>query len=122
MVLGAKAWVRKRVEAHPNEPVLERAIELFRSRKLWLTDADVLDAVLERISIHLTDDGSLTSTGRWLLSRIDQDADGVFAAASRLESTSDLYGILAGHRSDLFETFVSKLVLKEDHEKSRIPA
>lgn len=114
------SWLRDRVRELPGEPIFDEALPLFRERGLWKTDADVIASMVNHLNAHVTDKGALTSTGRWLLAKLDDDAEAVFkvARAQEEDETSSLYRLLLAHRRPLFEKLVPKLKLKKDSDKS----
>ncbi|MFT3707348.1 MAG: hypothetical protein QM817_06740 [Archangium sp.] len=120
-----ESWLRDRIVAFPKEPILEEGLVLLRARKLWASDDEVLHAMFSHLGGHLTKDGALTSAGRWMLARIDADADGVFAAArnfsdgkKKSDETSSLYRLLLAHRPKVFDALLPKLKFTKDSQKS----
>lgn len=114
------SWLRGRVVELPKEPIFDEALELFRARGLWKKDTDVIASMVNHLTGHVTEKGALTSTGRWLLAKLDDDAEAVFkvARAQKQDETSSLYRLLLAHRRDLFDALVPKLKLKKDSDKS----
>ncbi|MFZ5442218.1 MAG: hypothetical protein ACOZQL_19575 [Myxococcota bacterium] len=110
------SWLRGRVVAFPAEPIFEEAQELFRARGLWKREEDVIASLMGHLAGHLTDDGQLTSTGRWLLAQLDANADRVLRLAG--EDVARLYRLLLAHRRPLFDRLLPTLQPKEDHQRS----
>lgn len=114
------SWLRDRVEKFAAEPIFDEALSLFRARGLWADDAAIIASMVGHLNAHVTDKGALTSTGRWLLAKIDRDAKSVFAVAraQKEDETSSLYRLLLAHRRELFEKLIPKLALKADSDRS----
>ena len=114
-------WLRRRVASFPKEPIFEEARDLFRARGLWKTDHDIIRSMVDMLTAHVTDDGALTSTGRFMLEKLDEDAEAVLEIArsnAKKDKTSSIYDLLVAHRRPLFDALVPKLVLKKDSDKS----
>jgi hypothetical protein len=115
------SWLRDRVAKFPKEPIFEEGRELFRARGLWKTDDDILASMFDMLTAHVTGEGALTSTGRFMLEKLDADAAGVLAIArsnKKEDNTSNIYDLLIAHRRKQFDALVPKLVLKKDSDKS----
>ncbi len=113
--------VRDRVEKFPQAPIFEEALEVFRARGLWKTEKQIYASMFGHLTAHLTPKKALTSTGRWLLAKLDADADAVFRIArtqKKEDETSALFRLLAWHRRALFEKLVRQRPPKEDSERS----
>lgn len=118
-----ESWTRARAIAFPTEPMLEETLAVLRERGLWTTDDEVLDAMFGHLAGHVTEDGEVTSTGRWMLARLDEDAQAVFAAGANREGgkrLSSLYKLLIAHRRPLFDELLKRVTLDEDSKKSSL--
>jgi len=115
------SWLDDRVGKFPKEPIFEEGRELFRARGLWKTDDDILRSMLDTLNTHVAKGGALTSAGRYMLEKLDEDAAHVLAIArsnAKKDRTSNIYDLLVAHRRPLFESLVPKLALKADSDKS----
>ncbi|MEZ4365168.1 MAG: hypothetical protein R2939_02630 [Kofleriaceae bacterium] len=113
------AWLDARVVASPGEPVFDEALAMLRARGLWPDDQAVTRSMLGHLSGHLTRDGEVTSTGRWLLAQLDRDPDAVVATARQgKRGMAPLYRLLLAQRRELFERLLPGLRLERDADKS----
>lgn len=116
-----ESWARERAVAFPKERMLEETLAVLRERGLWLTDDEVLHAMFGHLAGHVTEEGEVTSTGRWMLSKLDADARAVFAAGLNREKgkrLSSLYKLLVVHRPVLFDELLKRVTFDEDSKKS----
>lgn len=125
-----EAWTRRRLQRYPGEPIFDEAVALLRSRGLWRTDEDVVHSLLAGALTYATEEGVFHSAARWMLERIDRDAEAVLAAArswrsakqKRIDRTPTLYALLAAHRREVFDRLCQGAPPADEGDRARLAA
>jgi hypothetical protein len=103
--------VMLRVEDEPDHPVFDEVLDHMRSLGRWLDDMFVVSWLVKCHHSYHRSEGRLSSSGRWLLARLRDDAEATLAAARRAlssegpvkDKTENLLPILAVHDPSLFD-------------------